>query len=241
MGTQASNTGWSFSPLCLTRRPLLVYGVGCGMDVSWDIGMAEKYGADVFLFDPTPKSVQYVQRVVAGYAGEERMESGGRLSFTAEGLAQKPGEITFAMPVDPGHVSMRNVELADEAMRAKGKTVTAKVDSLGNWMSARGHEYLDVFKIDIEGSEYGVLESLVVDDFLPFTQLLVEFHGRFLGEGGDAKKRHDDMLKGLREKGFEVIWEQNAGQEVAFLKVEDLGYCETGDARRVPRKTPGGE
>lgn len=55
-----------------------------------------------------------------------------------------------------------------------GSKIRVQVNTLRNWMKKFGHEYLDILKTDIEGSEYNVLEALIEADDLPFDQLLVE-------------------------------------------------------------------
>jgi hypothetical protein len=66
MGHVKTNTGWYIDTLCLRQHnnnnngeqqpSLLVYGVGDGEDISWDIGMIENYNAQVLIIDPTEKA-----------------------------------------------------------------------------------------------------------------------------------------------------------------------------------------
>jgi hypothetical protein len=116
--------------------------------------------------------------------------------------------------------------------------VTVPVNTLMAWMEARQHKYLDILKIDIEGAEYDVLEALIEADHLPFTQLLVEYHKRFLSE--TSKHRHDEVLQKLERAGFTQLWSQNQGQEVGYIKVADLAYCEQpkGAQRHVSGRGP---
>jgi len=227
MGTKKTNTGWYVDTLCLKdkQRPLLVYGVGAGEDISWDLGLVDTFDATVFLFDPTEKSIKYTTPILEKYTQTKP----NKLHHTPEGLSDKPGKLTFSMPANPDHVSMRQADLADKDMT---RTVTVNVNSLSAWMKERNHAYLDILKIDIEGSEYAVLESLLDSDFVPFTQLLVEYHNRFLSD----KSRHTRLLQSLKEAGFYELWSDNGGQEVGYLKVADLAYCEDGTSPRFPGK-----
>jgi FkbM family methyltransferase len=229
MGNNNANTGWYVDKLCLTvprqkKRPIIVYGVGAGEDISWDLGMIDSFGATVSLFDPTEKSIRYTAPLLKKYE---------RLTHTHEGLAARPGHLTFALPANPAHVSMRQQDLADTGMTRR---VSVPVNSLRNWMKERKHTYLDILKIDIEGSEYPVLEDLVAADFLPFTQLLVEWHYRFLP--ADEKARHPAILQKLQDKGFHLLWLANGGQEVGFVKIADLAYCQDGVSPRHAGSAP---
>ena len=52
-----------------------------------------------------------------------------------------------------------------------------QLHTLDTIMEELGHAWLDVLKVDIEGFEWGVLETLVgQDEPLPFTQLQVRAH-----------------------------------------------------------------
>ena len=153
---------------------------------------------------------------------------------------------------------MRSVHLKDSDMT---QIVSAPVNTLSNFMQERQHEYLDVFKLDIEGAEYEVLEDLIEHDFLPFTQLLIEYHQRFLSptlsesskhnsslrkdsnmdnnynsdralDRDRNKDRHQNVIRGLQAKGFVEIWNQNNHQEVGYVKVADLAYCTDGISPR---------
>jgi len=49
-------------------------------------------------------------------------------------------------------------------------------------MTQNGHVFIDILKIDIEGAEFGALETFIDDyahaDSLPFGQLQIEIHAR---------------------------------------------------------------
>ena len=52
--------------------------------------------------------------------------------------------------------------------------------TLGSIMADLGHTWVDIFKVDIEGAEWGVLQGLLASNApLPFTQMQVQNpHGR---------------------------------------------------------------
>ena len=222
------STGWFVDSLCLQNKAkLLVYGVGCGEDISWDTSMVDVYNAHVYMFDPTEKSNKYTAPIVAEYAKKAYTEGKGtQLFHTSEGLSDIAGNLTFALPANPDHVSMRAPNLATRDMKNE---VTVPVNTLHQWMTERHHTYLDILKIDIEGSEYAVLEDMIRSDFLPFTQLLVEYHDRFLAD----KSQHTALLLKLEKAGFAKLWSQNREQEVGYIKVADLAYCADGTSTRV--------
>jgi FkbM family methyltransferase len=242
MGNKQTNTGWNVDTLCLQRskqnhqnqqqQPIIVYGVGAGEDISWDIGMVEEYGATVVIIDPTEKAQRHVESVLAT---KKKQEDHQQVTFLPQGLSHVTGEIVFALPANPDHVSMRAVSLTTTtSTNSTTRTVKAPVRTLRDFMAQLGHEYLDVLKMDIEGAEYDVLEGLMRENFMPFTQLLVEYHDRFLtkSEEEGSQLRHDKLLRGLKEAGFVELWSQNGGQERGYIKERDLQYCADGVSTR---------
>lgn len=75
------------------------------------------------------------------------------LNFTAVGLADTDGEIEVMGAVRP-------------------------VRTLETLMRERGHTWIDLFKMDIEGGEWDVLDGLIKRGALPITQAQIEFHVR---------------------------------------------------------------
>jgi hypothetical protein len=97
-------------------------------------------------------------------------------------------------------------------MTGLGDTVTAQVNALHNWMRRFGHDHIDILKLDIEGSKHDVLERFVEEDFLPFNQLFVEWHFRFL-DGGARQRCHRKLMNALKAKGFEIVDSRRDGRK----------------------------
>jgi FkbM family methyltransferase len=193
--------GWTYDSSSITAKSI-VYSVGLGEDTSWDEGIMKRFNLQVWGFDPTPKSIKHVR---------SNVNLGPNFHFTPEGLGMKKGVLTFTKPKNPNYVSMR-----EGKHDGLGETVEVPVDSLENWMQTFGHTHLDILKIDIEGSEYAVLEHWIQKKWFPMDQLLVEFHQRFF----EDNIRHNNVLKGLQANGFEIIDNKGGnGQEIAFRKV----------------------
>ncbi|CAD7973576.1 unnamed protein product [Amoebophrya sp. A120] len=215
LGTQYG--GWKFEGSALSESSV-IYSVGLGEDISWDLGMLEKYRCQVFGFDPTPRAAQHVEK--QEQAG--KMQVGGsrlRFKFTPEGLSGKDGTSTFVLPANPAHVSMSEASNDSRNVNAEKKTLTVPVATLQTWLARNGHEKVDILKLDIEGSEYALLEQWALVDYatkpFPATQLLVEFHHRYLGTQGLA--RHQKVLKLLEQRGFKVFYNDN-NQEIGFIQ-----------------------
>ncbi|KAI2505632.1 methyltransferase domain-containing protein [Fragilaria crotonensis] len=117
----------------------------------------EKHKLNVWGFDPTPKSLEYVSK-------RDQLKVDGLFHLTPEGLATFKGNLTFTKPnaARRDQVSMRVGKYS-----GMGGTISVPVNTLENWMERCGRKHLDILKMDVEGSEYEVLEDWIRRDFFP--------------------------------------------------------------------------
>ena len=104
--------------------------------------------------------------------------------------------------------------MREGALENLGSTINVIVNTLDNWMKSNGHTHIDILKMDIEGSEYDVVEDWIDRNFFPMDQLLIEWHFRWL----EDKSRHDRLLRRLQDVGWYVVHSQNDGQEMTLLR-----------------------
>lgn len=93
------------------------------------------------------------------------------------------------------------------------EVVLVQVRKIESIMADLGHNTLDLLKIDIEGSEYPVLSSLLSTPLRPGL-LLVEFHHRFKSIGALPTK---ETVKALREAGYKLYFISKSGEELCFI------------------------
>ena len=187
---------WTFAPEGLGPEST-IYSFGVGTDISFDLGLIERFGAQVHAFDPTPRSLVWL----------EQQHPPERFTIHPWGLADYDGMASFDPPDNPAHISHSMVK------RTGGTSVEVPVRRLRTTAAELGHSSIDLLKLDIEGSEYAVLEDLVSHG-PPVRQLLVEFHHRW-PEIGVA--RTSAALDLLREAGYALIHVSPGGTEYAFL------------------------
>jgi len=72
------------------------------------------------------------------------------------------------------------------------------METIDSIMKKNGHKYIDILKLDIEGSEFSVLRSLNLKSKF-FGQLLIEFHDRFIKDG---LKELYSVINLLHDNGF---------------------------------------
>jgi FkbM family methyltransferase len=191
--------GWTFNPTLLGPDSV-VYSAGIGDDISFDLGLIARFGVTVHAFDPTPKSLEWLRS----------QHLPAKLVVHEYGIAPQDGRLTFYTPENPAYVSLSVVERASST-----GTISLPVRELEGIMRELGHSSIDLLKMDIEGSEYAVLEDLVARA-IPIRQLLVEFHHRFRGVGDDKTKAAIDLLE---TSGYRLFAISPSAEEYSFLKI----------------------
>jgi len=181
--------GWSV-PEDIFDMSSVCYCVGCGEDISFDLGMIEKFGSTIFAYDPTPRAISFVK---------EKTEDIDLYHFFSIGLWDSDCRIQLFEPMNPEHVS-------HSALNLQGTKAYIEVDvmRLRNIMSDNNHESIDLLKIDIEGAEYKVINS-IIEDRLSIKVLCIEFDEWNNPLDVYYKKRISKSIKSLIEYGYEII------------------------------------
>lgn len=155
-----SKSGGWFVPLEALRPEGVCYCAGLGEDGTFDIELARQHHCSVFTFDPTPRAVAYAERALKGIA---------QLTFVPVGLWSESKTMKFYAPRDSRHVShsVANLQHTSTYFEAPCKAIREIMKDLG-------HQHIDILKLDIEGAEFEVLQSLQRDQIRP-RALCVEF------------------------------------------------------------------
>jgi FkbM family methyltransferase len=187
---------WCLCPDELSDKTV-VYSFGIGTDISFDLSLIETYGVTVHAFDPTPKSIQWLE--------SQTMPD----NFVPHpfGLADHDGEVSFNPPINSQNVSHTMLERPETSSSA----ITVPVFRLPSIMQQLGHKKIDVLKVDIEGAEYCFIDDLARTLIRP-NQILIEFHHRFPGIGIPKTKRAIQTLK-------------NIGYDLYHVSVEQSEFC----------------
>lgn len=177
-------------------RDSVVYSLGVGEDISFDLEIIARFGCVVHAFDPTPRSSEWLVR----------QDVSRKLVFHPVGVAGFDGYAKFEPPKDPRHVSHL---LAGAAEVGRGWPVRR----LASIMRDLGHTRIDLLKMDIEGSEYEVIRDLV-DSRIEVRQLVAEFHHRIHRLGAERTR---ETLRQLRAAGFAIFYISDNGATASFL------------------------
>lgn len=179
----------------------VVYSIGVGEDVSFDLSLIRTYGVEVWALDPTPRSIQWIR--------SRALPRG--FHFSPVGVADYDGSASFEPPTAAGHVSYAITT------KTLGDSVEAPVRRLATLAEERHHASIDLLKLDVEGAEYPVIADLC-ENGPPVRQLLVEFHhGRF----GIRPRATKEAVARLAAAGYRLFHVSRTGAEYAFLRSAD--------------------
>jgi FkbM family methyltransferase len=176
-----SEYGGYFLDASMIDTGAVVYSLGIGEDISFDLSLIERFGVDVQAFDPTPK----VKKWLAAQSLPRQFH------FHEAGISGRDGEEVFYPPPREDWVSHSLIQ----ARQYGSGSVRFPVMRLSTAMRIHGHTEIDVLKMDIEGAEYAVIEE-IVRKRISVVQILVEFHHRLSSLGTDKTRIALSLLEG---------------------------------------------
>lgn len=191
--------GFYVCPDILNNKSV-VYSFGAGEDISFDIALIDNHHCSVYGFDPTPKSINWIRA--------QKLPSD--FYFQEYGLSKKSGIYDFYLPNNPEHVSgslvvQRNIDILNK--------INVIMKSFDDIVKDLHHKQIDILKMDIEGSEFDVIDS-ILNSNIPINQILIEFHHRFFKDGRLKLKK---TMNKLYLKGYEVFAFSSNFEEISFI------------------------
>lgn len=204
---------WRLSLAYLPASGAVVYSFGVGDNLSFELGLADRVAADIRIFDPTPRSIRWLE-------GVSLPES---IRFLPVGIADCDGTADFTLPA--GHSVSYTAGASVVNDGSEEPVVTGEVARLETLRERLGHERIDVLKLDVEGSEYAVIEDFLASGVRP-DQILVEFHHRFTSHDAEDTRRAVARLRG-------------AGYALIDVFYDDMNYVFLRSQHNAPRSTTG--
>lgn len=198
--------GW-WVPTSVLTPGAVAYCAGAGEDVTFDLELLDR-GLRVTTFDPTPRSVEYVDSL--------KIEN-ERFHFVPVGWWSEDAEVDLYAPGDPAHVSYSALDL-----QGTGESITVPVQRVATLARELGDGALDLIKMDIEGAEMVVIPDLLSSGPLPRV-LCVEF------DKVRPLREVISLIRRVKRAGF--VPARSEGRNVTFVR--DLRSYEPGTARAV--------
>jgi FkbM family methyltransferase len=196
--------GWGIDSRQISGSSVIV-SFGLGEDVTFESALIERFGCSVFGFDPTPRSIAFVEKNV----------SDPRFKCFPCALADRDGTITFSPPPASAADQVSASAFA-KYKSSPGDAVEVPCLTLGSIKRNFGLAQIDVLKLDIEGAEYSVIEQAALNGWLDeLRQVLIEFH-HFLPGLSSAQTR--SAIATLSKAGFRISWIGRTNHEYLFTR-----------------------
>jgi FkbM family methyltransferase len=207
----------------------IVYCVGAGEDISFDTELKMKFDSKIYIFDPSPYGINHFKEVkeyvnhnvpltldktLAPYVYQIGPKQFAEIEFIDIGLWDKKEILKFYDPERENYSSHSAYLFKDSK-----KFIEAPVDRLSNLMKQLGHSHIDLLKIEIEGAEYKVIDT-IVEDQLDVKAILVEFDEVYNTNDKGFHFRIKNSCDKLRKAGY-VLVHSTVALKRLFLK-EDI-------------------
>jgi len=185
---------WAIDLATLGNSPT-IYVFGIGDDLSFEIGLLSQIRGKIHIFDPTPTVERFVDSL------DPKIRS--RLVFSPIGIGSRSGRQDYLGEYDRDD----NLTYLYSAMPSKKmnegseiRPVVIEQRSVGDLMEELAHSSVSLLKLDVEGNEYEVLQSLI-DSPVEIRQIAVEFHYRFRGHSILETWK---LLNRLKRLGYQI-------------------------------------
>lgn len=192
--------GWAV-PCGMLNANSVVVDIGLGEDISFSEALIAVYGCFVHGFDPTPKSVAYVEgRNIPSFQMHKL------------GVGDSNRTTSFYLPNNPEHVSGSIVSF-NHVGASKLEVDLLDIDGVFACIDV---DRIDLLKVDIEGAEYELINSAAFQQNASRIRILcIEFHHRWNEVGS---KSTIEAVATLRKLGFECVWRaRESNEEFTFL------------------------
>ena len=136
----------------------IIYSLGILDDIRFDQFISDKIGCNIFMFDPTPSSIEFMSA-----------QKNENFIFFPLGVWTEESTLKFFEPKLGGSSSV-----IESNNYKTGDYFKAKCNTVKYFMALNKHTNIDVFKADIEGAALPILAQMIEQKIFP-SQIVVEF------------------------------------------------------------------
>lgn len=220
------NASWCIKKLSI-KDDGLIFSLGIGEDMSFDIELAKKYNKKIIMIDPTPRAILHYNLVMKWFDKEKILTK--KFPYNLKGLNRNNFEIVkkaiwnkkkivkFFLPKNNKNVSHSIINFQNNYSK---DTDFIEVDAIR--MSDLVNLYknesknISLIKMDIEGAEIEVLKDMLSSNIFP-KQIAVEFDELNIPTKYGIK-RVKDSIDNLKKYNYRLAWASGSSD---FLFIRD--------------------
>jgi FkbM family methyltransferase len=168
-----------------------VIDIGCGFKAEFSCHLIDRYHLKSFGVDPTKKHKPLLRKIVEKY--------NGHFQHVEVAVSKNNAALTFYETQENESGSL----LTDHQNIIRDTIVSYQVRSMNirSLISELGLSHVALLKIDIEGAEYELLESITPEMFQHVDQLFVEFHHHAIKKY--TRKDTRRIIGNIKKMGYE--------------------------------------
>jgi FkbM family methyltransferase len=205
--------GWSIPNNINLNENSIVYSIGVGEDISFDILLSDKYNCNIYLIDPTIRAkihynesinyflnnTKFTGNIQSDYYQQinKKKPNFNKIYYIDIGVWDKKDTLKFYKQYNKNHVSQTLID----GMYGHEYDIV-NVDTIKNIMTNLNHTNIDLLKLDIEGSEINVLDKMLDDEIYP-NYLCVEFDLKLKNK--DIKNLTEKLIERLNRCGYTIL------------------------------------
>ena len=195
---------WEFFPQHINQHSV-IYSLGVGDSIEFDLGIIKHHGCKVYAFDPTPYAVEWISS----------QNTPSELQFHPWAVSGKDGNLRMIQRTNKRGQKSEVMWTEAPSGSVAEDVIEVPVYSIPSIMRELGHSFINLMKIDVEGAEYEIIDDILNNGVLP-EQILIEFHHRFSNKN---KKMTQNSLKSLRRFGYKIFSISETGREIGLIRL----------------------
>ncbi|ACK51534.1 methyltransferase FkbM family [Methylocella silvestris BL2] len=180
---------WAIPRNSINAQSFIV-SAGVGRSITFEEAIIKKFDATVVLLDPSPTGVETMKK-----KNDTR-----NIDFLEMGLASQAGEVSFGLPDRADEGSFRK--------GGKGDGIVFECISLADLLARYGKNKIDLLKIDVEGFEYEIIES-IFEKNLEVEQICVEIHHNKVIAIDKTLADAALLILKLFKHGYRIVYNKN--------------------------------
>ena len=211
-----------------------IISCGLGQDASFDIEFLNRYNGKIIFVDPTPAAIDHFEKILQnlGNKKKENYKKIGKQNISSYDLSnikknqlylinkalydESNKKLKFFSPPDKNHVS-HSLNNWQNNYSEVGNYIYVNTISIKKILIDYNLEKIELLKLDIEGAEIEVIESIMKSKIFP-SQICVEFDELHL-INEKSSKRFIQTYNLLIENGYNMV-ETNEHPNFLFIRKE---------------------